>query len=156
LEALWSAAGNTQEHRGARLLDVLDELIGEQLLLEHGVHFRFRHALHRSCVYESASQARRRALHGDVARSLVELGEREGELPVERVAFHYRIAGDARQAAHFLTLAGQRAAAVYAHDDALRCYREALAMLEPAKDAMVKRICANLHTLVGDTNRAAG
>lgn len=156
LEALWSGAEKTQEHSGGRLLDVLDELIGARLLHEHGVHYRFRHALHRRCVYESASQARRRTLHGEVARSLVELGEREGELPVERVAFHYRMAGDARQAAHFLTLAGQRAAAVYAHDDALRSYREALAMLEPASDAMVKRICADLHTLVGDTNRAAG
>jgi DNA-binding SARP family transcriptional activator len=155
LEALWSGAEKTQEDSG-RLLDTLDELIGARLLHEHGVHYRFRHALHRSCVYESTSQARRRTLHGEVARTLVELGEREGELPVERVAFHYRMAGDARQAAHFLTLAGQRAAAVYAHDDALRSYREALAMLEPAEDAMVKRICANLHTAVGDTNRAAG
>jgi DNA-binding SARP family transcriptional activator len=156
LEALWQGAEATPEDGAGRLLDVLDELIGARLLHEHGVHYRFRHALHRSCVYESASQARRRALHGAVARSLVELGEREGGLPVERIAFHYRMAGDARQAAHFLTLAGQRAAAVYAHDDALRCYREALAMLEPARDAMVKRICASLHTLAGDTNRAAG
>jgi len=155
LEALWSVAEEPKEG-GGRLLDVLDELIGAQLLHEHGVHYRFRHALHRSCVYESASEARRRALHAQVARSLLELGERDGELPVERVAFHYRMAGDARQAAHFLTLAGQRAASVYAHDDALASYRDALAMLEPARDAMVKRICANLHTLIGDTNRAAG
>jgi DNA-binding SARP family transcriptional activator len=154
LEALWAGADDTKE--GGGLLDVLDELIAERLLHEHGVRYRFRHALHRNCVYESASQARRRALHAQIARSLVELGEREGELPVERVAFHYKLAGDARQAAHFLTLAGERAAAVYAHDDALRSYREALAMLEPARDAMVKRICANLHTLVGDANRAAG
>lgn len=156
LEALWSGARETREAHGGRLLDVLDELIEARLLQEHGVHYRFRHALHRSCVYESASQARRRALHGEVARSLVELGERAGELPVERVAFHYRMAGDARQAAHFLTLAGRRAAAVYAHDDALRCYREALAMLEPPRDAVVGRICAELHSLSGDTNRAAG
>lgn len=154
LEALWSGTDEAKE--GGGLLDVLDELIGAHLLHEHGVRYRFRHALHRECVYESASQARRRTLHAQVARSLVELGEREGEWPVERAAFHYRLAGDARQAAHFLTLAGQRAAAVYAHDDALRSYREALALLEPARDAMVKRICANLHTLVGDTNRAAG
>ena len=156
LEALWPGAETTHGDGGGRLLDVLDELIGARLLHEHGVHYRFRHALHRSCVYESTSQARCRALHGAVARSLVELGEREGGLPVERVAFHYRMAGDARQAAHFLTLAGRRAAAVYAHDDALRSYREALAMLEPAEDAMVRRICADLHTLAGDTNRAAG
>jgi len=156
LEALWSAGEEANEDAARRLLDLLDELIDARLLHEHGIRYRFRHALHRTFVYESASEARRRELHARVARSLVELGEREDELPVESIAFHYQMAGDARQAAHFLTLAGQRAASMYAHDDALRCYRRALEMLEPARDPMVKRICGNLHALIGDTSRAAG
>lgn len=155
LEALWPGEKGKQDAPGS-LLDVLDELIDAQLLYEHGIHYHFRHALHRTFVYESASEARRRELHARVARSLVELGEREDELPVESIAFHYQMAGDARQAAHFLTLAGRRAASMYAHDDALRSYRRALEMLEPARDAMVKRICGNLHALIGDTSRAAG
>jgi DNA-binding SARP family transcriptional activator len=156
LESLWSSANLAKEDTDVGLLDVLDQLIAAQLLHERGVHYHFRHELYRSCIYELASGARRRALHAQVARSLVQLGEREDELPVEQIAAHYRRAGDARQAAQFLKLAGQRAASMYAHDDALRRYREALELLEPAKDAVVKRVCGNLYTLIGDTSRAAG
>ncbi len=156
LESVWSIGHSGREGVRPGLLDLLDQLTGAQLLDERGIHYRFRHALYRSCVYESASEARRRALHAQAARSLVQLGERENELPVEQIAFHYRRAGDARQAAHFLMLAGQRAASMYAHDEALHRYREALEMLEPAKDSMVKRICGNLYALIGDTCRASG
>ena len=155
LERLWPG-GNSRENAGAGLLDVIDQLIAAQLLYERGIHYHFRHALYRNCIYESTSEARRRVIHAQVAHSLVELGEREAELPVEQIAFHYQRAGDARQAAYFLMLAGQRAAAMYAHADALCRYRDALALLEPAKDVMVKRICGDLYSLIGDTNRAAG
>lgn len=156
LETLWSGGNKEREVADAGLLDVLDQLTAAQLLYERGIHYHFRHALYRRCIYESASEARRHVLHAQVAHGLVQLGEREDELPVEQIAFHYRKAGNARQAAHFLRLAGQRAASMYAHDDALRRYREALDLIEPARDAMVKRICGDLYTLIGDTSRAAG
>jgi len=156
LEALWSGGNKGREDAETGLLDLLDQLIAAHLLYERGIHYHFRHALHRHCIYESASEARRHVLHAQVAHGLVELGEREDELPVEQIAFHYQMAGNTRQAAHFLRLAGQRAASMYAHDDALHRYREALALLEPAGDAMVKRICGDLYTLIGDTSRAAG
>jgi tetratricopeptide (TPR) repeat protein len=156
LKALWSGGDGGKESADAGLLDVLDELIAAQLLYERGIYYHFRHALYRTSIYQSVSEARRRVLHAQVAQALVELGDREAELPVEQIALHFQRAGDARQAAHFLTLAGQRAAAMYAHEDALRRYREALALLEPAKDAMVRRICGDLYSLIGDTSRAAG
>lgn len=156
LEALWSGGNNGREDADASLLDLLDHLTAAQLLYERGIHYHFRHALYRNCIYESASEARRHVLHAQVAHGLVQLGEQEDELPVEQIAFHYQKAGNARQAAHFLRLAGQRAASMYAHDDALHRYREALELIEPAKDAMVRRICGDLYTLIGDTSRAAG
>lgn len=156
LELLWSGSGTTGEAADADLLDVLDQLTAARMLYERGVHYHFRHELHRSAVYELTSGARRRTLHARIARALVQLGERENDLPVEQIAAHYKLAGDARQAAQFLKLAGQRAAAMYAHDDALLRYREALGLLEPAKDPVVRRICGTLHALIGDTSRAAG
>ena len=156
LKALWSNRNGDREGADAGLLDLIDQLIAAQLLYERGIHYHFRHALYRASVYESISQARRRVTHAQVAHTLVELGEHEAELPVEQIALHYQRAGDARQAAHFLTLAGQRMASMYAHEDALRHYRDALAVLEPAKDAMVRRICGDLYSLIGDTSRAAG
>jgi len=156
LETLWPSGNEGREDGDASLLGLIDRLIAAQLLYERGIHYHFRHALYRNCIYESTSEARRRVMHARVAHSLVELGEREAELPVEQIAFHYQRAGDARQAAHFLMLAGQRAASMYAHEDALCRYRDALALLEPAKDVMVKRICGDLYSLIGDTSRAVG
>jgi DNA-binding SARP family transcriptional activator len=156
LKALWSNGSGDGEGAEAGLLDLIDQLIAAHLLYERGIHYHFRHALHRASIYESISHARRRVTHAQVAHTLVELGEREAELPVEQIALHYQRAGDARQAAHFLTLAGQRAASMYAHEDALRRYRDALALLEPPKDAMVRRICGDLYSLIGDTSRAVG
>lgn len=155
LEALWSS-DKADGVANPTLLDLLDELTAAHLLSERGIHYHFRHELYRRCVYELASEARRRALHAQVARTLIRAAERDDELPVEQIAEHYKRAGDARQAAHFLTLAGQRAASMYAHDDALDRYRDALDLLEPAKDSVVRRICGNLYALVGDTSRAAG
>jgi DNA-binding SARP family transcriptional activator len=156
LKALWSSGNGDGEGADAGLLDLIDQLVAAHLLDERGVHYHFRHALYRTSVYESISEVRRRVTHAQVAHALVELGEREAELPVEQIALHYQRAGDARQAVHFLTLAGQRAASMYAHEDALRRYRDALTLLDPAKDAMVKRICGDLYSLIGDTSRAAG
>lgn len=156
LEALWAGGAGGDGGDGAPLLDLLDELLAARLLIERGVNFRFRHELHRRCVYELASEARRRALHAEIARTLIRLNEAGDDLPVEQIAAHYRRAGDGRQAAHFLTLAGRRAASMFAHDDALARYREALDLLEPAKDPVVSRICGNLHAAIGDTRRAAG
>ena len=157
LEALWPDSDERDsEPTEADLLDLLEELIETGLLDERGIHYRFRHALFRAAVYESLSEARRRTLHARVARSLVRLVEREEDLPVEQVAHHYRHAGDARQAVHYLMLAGDRAEAVYAHEDALNRFREALRLLEPARDTVVQRLCSALNTRIGDVYRAAG
>lgn len=157
LELLWQQ----QDAVGSEsLLDLLDQLLNAQLLEERGINLHFRHALYRQGIYQNASAIRRRALHARIARQLVQLGEQQQQLPVEQIAYHYRAAGDARQAAHFLMQAGQRAAALYAHQDALQRYQEALELLqEPAQqahDSVLTRICGQLHTLIGDTWRASG
>ncbi|MCB0151182.1 MAG: hypothetical protein KDE01_26460, partial [Caldilineaceae bacterium] len=46
------------------------------------------------------------------------------------LARHYAIAGDARQAVHFFTVAGDQAAAIYAGTEAVAAYRRALALAQ--------------------------
>ncbi|MEA3411538.1 MAG: hypothetical protein U9R74_08355, partial [Pseudomonadota bacterium] len=87
LKILWPDRGEGE----SGLLDLIDQLTAARLLDERGIQYHFRHALYRSCVYESASGARRQALHARVARVLVQAGEREDDLAVEQIAFHYLI-----------------------------------------------------------------
>jgi tetratricopeptide (TPR) repeat protein len=153
LEAAGQGGGGGPD---SALLDLLDELIEAGLVEERGLHYRFRHVLLASAVGATVTEARRRALHAQVARILVRLHPREGEAPVEQIAYHYARAGDARQAVHYLTLAGVRAEAVYAHEDALARFREALALLGAGDDPGTRRARSALLSRIGDACRAAG
>jgi DNA-binding SARP family transcriptional activator/tetratricopeptide (TPR) repeat protein len=167
LEDLWGdavdAPGGGRDGEGgptgqprADLLDSLEELTGQGLLDELGMGYRFRHAMMRAAIYDSLSGPRRRALHGSVARCLARADAGSERGPVEQIAFHYRLAGDKRQAAHFLMLAGDRAEAVYAHEDAIRRYQEAIDLLEPADNSVMRRLSGALHDRMGDVYRASG
>lgn len=157
LEAAWNggeASGRREMNQS--LFDLLDELRAARLVEEHGLEFRFRHALVRASIYQSVSEARRIALHTLAARSLLALFPGEEEAPVEQIAFHFKRAGDARQAAHYLTLAAQRAESVYAHEDAIRCLQDALDVLRNEDDSVVRRTRSRLLRQIGDVYRASG
>ncbi len=138
------------------LFDLLDELVASRLIEEHGLKFRFRHALVRASIYQSISEARRIALHSLAARSLIELDPEDANAPVEHIAFHLERAGDVRQAAHYLMLAGKRAESVYAHEDALRSLEEALILLQDEDDSVARRTRSHLYREIGDVYRASG
>ena len=138
------------------LFDLLEELQSASLIEEHGLTFSFRHAIVRAAVNESISQARRIALHKVAARSLLEMYPDDDSSPVEKIAFHFARAGDARQAAHYLTQAGERAEAVYAHEDALRCYEDAIEVLAHEDDSVIRRTRSRLYRRIGDVYRASG
>ena len=86
--------------------------------------FQFRHALTRDAVYRELVEAPLRRLHRTIARVLERLPE--GRRPaVEELAYHWGAARDAARGARYNEEAGDRAAALYARDEALRYYRRA-------------------------------
>ncbi len=157
LETAWRGGEADGRREGDPLLfDLLDELRTAGLLEEHGLKYSFRHSIVRASVYQSISEARRSALHALAARSLLELYPDAEKTPVEQVAFHFGRAGDVRQAAHYLVLAGQRAESVYAHEDALRCFKDALDVLQAEDDSVVRRTRSHIYRRIGDVYRASG
>jgi DNA-binding SARP family transcriptional activator len=138
------------------LLDVLDELLEARLLEETGLSYSFPHPLLREAIYQQMSEARRRALHGRVARTLEKLYRDDSEMPVEAVAYHYRQVGEVEQAVRYLFRAGDRAEAVYAHDDALLRYEEALSLLEEEITPVLLLLSAEVQERIGDVHRATG
>jgi DNA-binding SARP family transcriptional activator len=95
--------------------------------------FRFAHALVQHTLYADISPARRTRLHGQVARSMEAIGDRQpGEL-----AFHL-LAGitpaTASKAIHYARAAGERALATSAPDEAVRWYTAVLSTLPPPRD----------------------
>ena len=91
-----------------------------------GETYTFAHALIREVAYASLTRARRRELHGGVARALESLWTahvpgRDGIL-----AYHYTLGDDMEHAEELLFRAGEDAARIAASREALHFFREAL------------------------------
>jgi tetratricopeptide (TPR) repeat protein len=121
---------------GAALLgqgkeDELKELeAGGVLLPELGAAniYRFHHALVHEVVYESLLEADRRRLHGEVGARLKALYAGHEIEVAEDLARHHEAANDARLAAQYAYLAGNKALDLFALSDAENWYGKALSL----------------------------
>ncbi|MGP6156780.1 MAG: response regulator transcription factor, partial [Vulcanimicrobiaceae bacterium] len=111
--------------------------------------FSFRHALTREVIYANFLATHARELHRRIARTLEEMPEERRS--VEALAYHWWAAGDAAKAALFGEHAGDAAAAVFAHEDAIRYYRYGLDSV--AAGSLDE---ARLHRKMGNAHAAAG
>jgi len=109
--------------------------------------FKFVHALIPAALRESVSGLRRHRMHKRVAAALEQLRPDD----FETLAYHYGQAGDETRARLYYRKAGDRARAVYANDDAIRFYTEALTLMpdgEPDQfDLLASR--AQMYDFVG-------
>jgi class 3 adenylate cyclase/tetratricopeptide (TPR) repeat protein len=124
----------------ARLEHVLGELKALELIYQKAyfpeLAYMFKHALTHDVAYSTLLAQRRKALHRTVGAAIEELYCDRLVEHYETLAHHY-YAGEAwEQAFHYLTKAGEKAAAVYANADALEFYARALEVGEqlPAPD----------------------
>ncbi|MGH7598410.1 MAG: ATP-binding protein [bacterium] len=127
----------------AEILDLLDEILNVHLLKELGLTFSFVHPLFHEAVYQQMSQTRQRYLHGQAAKTLEALYPDERALPVEALAEHYLRSDAPKLAVKYLLMAGDRAAALYAHEIAINYYEQAL-KLDDGKHTV------KLHESLGD------
>ncbi len=132
-EVLRQVSGRTQEETVA----ALEELIAKGLIQEahpgeatlgdgSDLVYDFSHAKIRSWVYEETGLARRRALHVRAAEALslrARLAQK-GQALAGQIAFHYKQAGRAKEAAEYYRLAGEYARDVYANADALVHFKD--------------------------------
>jgi DNA-binding SARP family transcriptional activator len=149
-------AGMDGDREPAPLLDLLDEVLEARLLEETGLSYSFPHPLLREAIYQQMSEARRRVLHGQAARALEMLYRDDPEMPIEATAYHYLQVGEVEQAVRYLIRAGDRAEALYAHDDALLRFEEALSLLEEGITLELMRLSAEVQERIGDVHRATG
>lgn len=106
----------------------LAELARRQLILPSGQagSFTFTHALTQDTAYAGMLRTRRRRLHRHTAEAL----EAAGSETAAVLAHHFDLGGVPDRAVHYLELAGRRAAAVYANEEAARFYTRALELTD--------------------------
>jgi len=127
-----------------RLIEALEQAERAQLISEVRQHgptggypkagaterFAFAHTLIPAILHEEISSLRRRRMH----RRIAEAVEAVRPDDLETLAFHFGQAGDQDKARLYTLRAGDRARKLYANNEALRFYREALE-LTPADHA---------------------
>lgn len=126
-EVLRDAAGIDE----GEMVTALDELWRRRIIRsQEGDVYDFSHDKLRQVVYDMLSPARRRWLHGQVARALETLAPITSPELWGRLAFHFEAAGQAQRALHFHQEAAANAQQLYAYQEAAFHLQRAIAMLD--------------------------
>ena len=145
----------------AERAQLIDEVRGEITAREWAGRemFRFAHKLTMTALRENVSGLRRRRLHRRVADAIKALHPDDSSC-LEGLAYHYGEAGDEETALSYSLRAADRARRVYANEEAIRLYSEALDLMpedHPARfDVLAARrevydIVARREAQQGDT-----
>ena len=155
-DTVMAASGRTDGETVAALEALIARAMVRELEGPAGAPmFDFTHDKLRTVVYDAASLARRRLLHGRVADAL-RTRSRAGEQPVALaglIARHEQLAGHDARAAEMFAIAGEQARALYANTEALSHLRQALALGHPDAAALHEAV-GDLETLRGDYGAA--
>lgn len=146
------------ELAGKALTDVLHTLRRArnlQLIVEDppADEFFFRHQLTREVVYEEILFAEARALH----RRIVETFERDAAADATSIAYHAWRSGDRALAVRWNETAGDAAAAIAAHTNAMRLFERAFnAAIAPADRARIAQKLGRAMYAEGELDGAVG
>ncbi len=115
-------------------LEKQHRLVRERATVEVGsrrlCHYQFAHVLFQQYLYHQLSQGERILLHAEVAEALEELYQGQTGLIAVQLARHHAEAGHKGKAIPYLLQAGDRARGLYAHQEAINYYRQALVFLQ--------------------------
>ena len=135
------------------LIDALEAAERAQLIAESRRNgttaFRFSHALIALTLHDGLSALRRQRLHRRAAQAIerVHAGELASGGYAAALGWHYAEAGDPGKAAGAYLQAAERARNVYAYQEALAHYRQALASLKALGAAGLPRAARTAMTL---------
>ncbi len=88
--------------------------------------YRFRHALIQEAIYEGMVRSQRRRLHARAAWGLEAASAERLEEVAAVLGHHYAAAGENERAVHYLEVAGDHAASVFANDEAITSFRSGI------------------------------
>ena len=123
------------------LVDHVDELWRRRIIRDQGLRYDFSHDKLRTVALEMLSPARRRQLHRAVAEAIAVEFRHDLDAASPQLAAHYDQAGMVEPAIDAYRVAGARAVAVSALDEAVSMFRRALSLLaelppSPGRDAL--------------------
>ena len=141
-------------------MTALDELWRRRIVTTRdGEAYDFSHDLLRQVIYTALSPARRRWLHGRVARAMESIDQAESKEWVGHLALHYEAAGQPRKALRAHRQAAESARRLYAFPAAAFHLQRAIALLDRVPQDRVPQdrdLHSLLHEHLGDIHQLAG
>ena len=104
-------------------------LLGEVRQVPEPV-YRFRHGLIQEATYRGMLRSQRRQLHARAAWGLEAASADRLREVAAVLGHHYAMAGENERAVHYLEVAGDHAVSIYANDEAVASYHQALAVID--------------------------
>ncbi len=137
------AAGPGKVDAGLDLLceaEILEEVVGVSSVSPQA--YRFTQTMLHDVIYQNLLLQRRTEMHARIGDALERL---HGECPVRLedlalLGHHFSLTDAKTKGARYLTAAGDRAREIYANDDAIRLYRQALTALTSIADFGPERL----------------
>ena len=136
--------------------EIIEKVAGAGSLSSHC--YRFTQTLLQDVIYQNLLMQRRAEMHGQIATAFEALcGENPERLEdLTLLGHHFGLSAARERGAHYLREAGDRARMIYANDDALRFYEQALAALATAEQTPLKlQLSERIADLCGPTGRRA-
>jgi DNA-binding SARP family transcriptional activator len=126
------------------LAPAVSDLCSTGLLVELGsfpeATYRFRHALIQEAIYKGLLRRQRSLVHARAAWALEAARAGRSEEVASLLGLHFAMAGEPERAARYLEIAGDRAAATFANDEAVGSYRWALQLLGQEDELAVRAV----------------
>jgi tetratricopeptide (TPR) repeat protein len=121
--------------------------------------YLFRHTLFQETAYRSLLRGERVDLHRSVAQVLESAYPEERDRLAPILGYHFLQAGDEIKALDYVTIAAEVAAKVYANQEALQHYRDAIELARRVRpeESCLGRLytgCGRVHELMGDFDGA--
>lgn len=134
--------------------EIIEEIAGSNSISLRT--YRFTQTMLQDVIYQNLLLQRRIELHGRIGAALERLYGNEPERLEDLILLghHFSLSASKPKGARYLRAAGDRARASYANDDAIRLYRQALAVLLASGEREPERLV--LYERIADLCGAAG
>lgn len=134
--------------------EIIEEIAGSSSIALRT--YRFTQTMLQDVIYQNLLLQRRIELHGRIGAALERLYGNEPERLEDLILLghHFSLSASKPKGARYLRAAGDRARASYANDDAIRLYRQALAVLLASGEREQERLV--LYERIADLCGAAG
>lgn len=134
----------------------LEELVAEGYLQNlPNQYYAFKSNLTWEVIYETLLYAERRHLHDIVARHIESFNQGKLESVADLLLHHNEAAGNLEKCVYYGSIAGDRAAKMFANEDAIQLYEKAMGILEKTPNHTLTDWCL-VNEKIADTYEISG